>query len=158
MGFKVINEGEPITWIDFEKQIQIDIAEYKLQKKNKKKTGYHSPWIFRGQANAEWKLETSLERFLRDELGHTDNYYNAQKYYTYLSSIVPAINSLTEKCFERFTPHEIKFKKIGTVPQYELLCFARHHGFPTPILDWSHSYYVAAFFAFAQAKADQDCL
>lgn len=116
----------------------------------------HSPWIFRGQSYFEWDLKTSLERFLQDEKGENVDRYNMRRYYYDLSSVIPAINSLTDKKFERFEPSDLNCRKNGTLPQYELLCFARHHGFPTPILDWTYSYYVAAFFAFVSAKKDQD--
>jgi hypothetical protein len=36
------------------------------------------------------------------------------------------------------------------------LAHLRHCGFPSPLLDWSKSPYVAAYFAFARAKHDGD--
>jgi len=34
---------------------------------------------------------------------------------------------------------------------FEYVAYLRHHGFPSPLLDWSQSPYVAAFFAFRNA-------
>src|SRR5579871_975887 len=33
-------------------------------------------------------------------------------------------------------------------PGYDYMAYLRHHGFPSPLLDWTRSPYVAAFFAF----------
>jgi hypothetical protein len=35
-------------------------------------------------------------------------------------------------------------------PGYSYLAHLRHEGFPSPLLDWTHSQYVAAYFAFCQ--------
>jgi FRG domain len=35
------------------------------------------------------------------------------------------------------------------LPAYDLLIYTRHHGFPSPLLDWTRSAYIAAFFTFA---------
>ena len=38
-------------------------------------------------------------------------------------------------------------------PLYRYMVYLRHHGFPSPLLDWSYSPYVAAFFAFRNEPA-----
>jgi hypothetical protein len=42
----------------------------------------------------------------------------------------------------------------GDRPAYGYMAYLRHHGFPSPLLDWSRSPYVAAYFAFANACKD----
>jgi hypothetical protein len=42
------------------------------------------------------------------------------------------------------------------VMNYEYIAHLRHHGFPSPLLDWSLSPYVGAYFAFARPGAVRD--
>jgi hypothetical protein len=38
---------------------------------------------------------------------------------------------------------------------YGYMAYLRHHGFPSPLLDWTKSPYVAAYFAFERPVADE---
>lgn len=40
---------------------------------------------------------------------------------------------------------------LSTADVYEYLVYLRHHSFPSPLLDWTDSPYIGAFFAFDQA-------
>lgn len=113
---------------------------------------YVSSVLFRGHSRASWGLDTTLERFGKREL-------KLDEYVRYLSRVKPSIEAYTEKkfCFDwrndpdagcAFPLSQQRF----LVGQYEFMVYLRHHGFPTPLLDWSRSLYVALYFACSGAE------
>lgn len=92
-------------------------------------------FIFRGQANAEWNLSTTLDRYV-----------------SRIDSWDPT--TVKTRLLSEFRMESAGLRDIGSAARFgssedELL--ARHHGLPSPILDWSRSPFVAAFFAFADS-------
>lgn len=151
------NAQDPITWEDFENSVWGDIKE--IEEKQQADTGGStcstSACIYRGQANADWALETTLDRYLEQIKPSEDN-HRLKCHYGLLRGIIPAINSLTSYEFPEFELKELKLDQDKCPDHYELLSFARHLGFPNPLLDWTCSHYVAAFFAFKDAKPQHD--
>jgi hypothetical protein len=111
---------------------------------------YVSPLIYRGQADSGWDLQTTVERFL----GYPPT---VSSYYEAVSAIRPYIESFTGKSWN-LPQHDdlaLQLQELQgfrpSLPAYDVLVYLRHHGFPSPLLDWSRSPFVAAFFAFRSA-------
>jgi hypothetical protein len=113
--------------------------------------------LFRGQSHCSWELRTTLERT-------TDEKYSIYRYLQRANSVVNEIESLTGKNWQLPSFPDIG-KEIDVsrdpllphLPCYEYLVYLRHHGFPSPLLDWTRSPYVAAYFALEQSNDAERC-
>lgn len=139
------------SWENFKSKIP-DILE------ENKKLASSDPYVktdgniyFRGHADADWNLETTLERTPK-----FSKYSDLAEYCLLLGKIYPVIKSMNLNYCPEFSYDDIR-NKIEDMPVadkslIEYLAFVRHLGFPSPLLDWSRSHHVAAFFAFSTCR------
>lgn len=150
------------SWSDFAAAIEDVRAEYgsrEITSPDGQTIALQNDILFRGHADSTWRLETTLERT-------TSESFSIQHYLQRADSVVNEIESLTGVDWKLPSYPEI-IKAIETiqdsmrthVPGYEYLVYLRHHGFPSPLLDWTRSPYVAAFFALEdRLDAERACV
>ncbi len=110
-----------IGWMDFKLLAAHQLAQ-------------NGAYIYRGQRDSTWTLVTSLHR--------TAIVRNPQEVVKYINNILPLVldpvSAWSNKVWDLASP-------LGLA---EFLAFLQHNGFPTPLLDWTYSPYIAAYFAF----------
>jgi hypothetical protein len=126
---------------------------------------YQRGLLFRGQADSEWHLETTLERNGHPNMPIADYY---ELVVGRIGPDVSAVSSMPAPPFNEDLWKELSdCERLSDYARYkgsifdqavfpggehfEYVAYLRHHGFPSPLLDWSLSPYVAAFFAFRDA-------
>ncbi len=145
------------NWDDFELKLQKLHAG--REQYIKEPGDYASPLLFRGQADARWELESTLER----EISGT----KLVDYYRVIHASKPNIESFTSHTwdipsYEQYSNDSCNgdllslHKLFSSAPIYEYMAYLRHSGFPSPLLDWTASPYIAAFFAFNDVKKDTE--
>ena len=81
------------------------------------------------------------------------------EYLRKIQMITPAVESFTSVQRKSFTIKEESevLDKTNSLSEnlYSHMTYLRHHGFPSPLLDWTLSPYIAAFFAFNEAHDDK---
>ena len=127
-----------------ELELKIDELRAELEENKKNTVSVISPLLFRGHASSKWNLDTTLER-------HDHRKYSIVNYDNQLWVIHSAVVSYTGK---KWSLDEVKIDDSRFIrpPNYEFMAYVRHHGFPTPLLDWTRSLYVALFFSYQKAN------
>jgi len=107
-------------WTDFEGFVTTQLAA-------------HPAYIYRGHTSSKWRLEPTLDRLLR-KIGKAADPPTRQ---AHLDRFRMALRG------RRGT------NPVALAKPEELWAIGQHYGLATPLLDWTWSPYVAAYFAFA---------
>lgn len=127
------------TWEEF----QFELRKIKLDFPR-------STILYRGHSDATWTIQSTLER---SNIPDIDTW---SKYLTMIGTFEDEITSFTGRDLQvpEYGEFIEKVKVLGqdmllrNFPAYPFLLYLRHHGFPSPLVDWSMSPFIAAFFAF----------
>lgn len=143
------------TWEEFQNELrELDLSHKRIVEKNP--DFKISKPIFRGQGDSDWKLQTTLER--RTEKDRFD----ALAYYEIAEQAQPQIETFTPRKWEvnrddfEEWAHDVDIFWPGHIPSLEYLIYLRHHGFPSPLLDWTRSPYISAFFSYNHIPKNVD--
>ena len=150
-----MQEIEIKHWHDFEAEIQ-NLTRQRERREAETGRRLNDP-LFRGLGNSKWGPRTTLERSYPQD--RSDETLSFLKYYRKVAAAKPAVETLTRKRWDE-VPDFLHFKNLlreneNTLDQFldeqpricEYLTYLRHHAFPSPLLDWTASPYVAALFA-----------
>jgi hypothetical protein len=96
-------------------------------------------WGFRGHADARWRVESTLTRAAR-KLGCPPEWLNHREYWML-------------RQFQRRFPAYMG-EAPPPVTKLDWLALMQHYGCATRLLDFTYSFYVAAFFALETAEGD----
>ncbi|MEO1894463.1 FRG domain-containing protein [Alloalcanivorax venustensis] len=108
---------------------------------------------FRGHANANWGLETTLVRYV-DKIMNTFPERQESFEETYRVA-----NAILHRDFRRnlITNSDLPQEQVEKIDVWQ---YGQHFGLPSPLLDWTYSPYIALYFAVADklnSKSEEPC-
>jgi len=123
-------------WEEFEEAALRAISE---TAEMKDQMGGHVDYpLFRGVHDSTKPLQSSLDR-----LGKA---LSLSEYYRVIKVIHKHVETVTGRKWDLDT--KVPLETGFDLPAYEFMAYLRQNGFPSPLLDWTRSPYIAAFFAF----------
>lgn len=149
--FDTINRVD--SWEDFELAIcKLNQALHKI--KTEGMTPNISAPLFRGHSNHEWRLDTTLDRTTGGRNFAINDYFSiASEAIETIGLNFPSTPTFQKT--DRVSNFDLAMTKQNLNNYIPALAYLRHHGFPSPLLDWSQSKDVAAFFAFRDRPSNE---
>ncbi len=142
------------SWAEFRPLVQGIRDEYGQRRSGDERLERNTI-LFRGHADADWPLSSTLERF-------TDEHFSVERYLMHASLCADELESLTGKTWKvpvyEEIDAEIKAKQRDSyahLPCHEYLSYLRHNGFPSPLLDWTESPFIAAYYAYVEKRPSE---
>jgi hypothetical protein len=139
-----LHEIELARWDDFERETRTLHTRY----------AEPGALLFRGLTDADWRLTTTLER-------HEPEETLFEAYYRIASASEPQIRSFTDSLWDTIETYPEmrsicaagfsdldRHLSFGGMRAFGYLAYLRHFAFPSPLLDWTRSSAIAAFFAY----------
>lgn len=111
--------------------------------------------VFRGHANANWELRTTLERYSKKKE------WTIQEYTHKILACAQQFDSIPDN-----KENAPSWESMGTdlklndgnrnlcLPRYPNWVYLRHYNFPSPLLDWTDCPFIAAHFAFSEEEKE----
>ncbi len=149
-----MNEVKFQTWDDFDGEIRNIVQRHRQYRVDA------TPFeiYFRGQSDASWRLKTTLERFVKRQL-------SVLEYFKMIDQIRYRIETFTGQKWRSPSQEEVDNwlsnlhpNQKEYFPDFEFMTYLRHHGYPSPFLDWTESPYVAAYLAFRDVTSASEAV
>lgn len=116
------------SWRDFQEYVHENLQQI-------------DSFIWRGQRCEHWSLESTIARLIRQSPIQSAQHYDF-------------VNKHLEK-YKLATRGRRGANPTSLLSEDDWWALGQHHGLATPLLDWSSSPFVAAFFAFAEVGSGQ---